>query len=88
MVAQPIMMPVAGFDAEAVAENTIAVWAVVTVLDSVPATPETQRAFEVARARLQRQIETTGMDTNQIDLAFAAAELPLFETRGDPPLGC
>ena len=85
MVAQPITTPAVGLSAGAAAENAIAVWAVFDVLDSVPATPETQQAFEVARARVQRQIAAVGIDTNEIDRAFATAELPLLSSRGDPP---
>jgi hypothetical protein len=85
VVAQPITTPVVGPDAT-VAENAIAIWAVFDVLDTVPATPDTQQAFETARARVQRQIEAAGIDTNAIDLAFAGVELPRFEARGDPPV--
>jgi hypothetical protein len=84
VVAQPVTTPAVGLRTGTVAENAIAVWAVFDVLDSVPATPETQQAFEVARARVQRQIAAVGVDTNEIDLAFATAELPLLGSRGDP----
>jgi len=85
VVAQPITTPVIGFDTGTVAENAVAVWAVFNVLDSVPATPETQKAYEAARARLRRQLTATGIDASQIDLAFARVEVQRFETRGDPP---
>jgi hypothetical protein len=86
VVAQPITMPVVGLHAGTAAENAVAVWAVLDVLDSVPAAPETQQAFGAARARVQRRSEAVGIDTNQIDLAFASADLPSFESRGDPPI--
>ena len=88
MVAQPITTPVTGFGAETTIENAVSLWAVFNTLDVMPATPETQLAFDHARRRLQLKVVAAGFDTKRLDCAFAAVPLHTLGARGDPPLSC
>lgn len=88
MVAQPITAPVAEFGAVTSIESAVSLWAVFNTLDAMPATPETQLAFEEARRRLQLKLAAAGLDTDRLTQAFGAIQLPALEPRGDPPLGC
>jgi len=85
VVAQPVSFPVSDTSPEVAAENAVAVWAVFSVLDAIPATPETQLAFDDARRRVQHQIGAIGIDTLRIDDVFRTAELSRFGVCLDPP---
>lgn len=88
MVAQPVTMSFGDIGVDETAENAVVLWAVFNALDSVPATPQNQLAFENARLRLQERIAAYGTDTAQIDAGFASYALPGIQTRGDPRWDC
>jgi hypothetical protein len=88
VVTQSVTVDYSDISNDTVTESAVAVWAVFNVLDSIPATPETQLTFEQARRRVQQRIAATGVDTDRIDSAFRTTDLPRVGMRGDPPLSC